>query len=257
MVKKPAERKEGRAKPGAAPPRGRRLRGTGAAYVYDSLKAQILDLELKPGTLLDETVVSRQFGVSRSPVREALIRLSAEGLVQNLRNRTSIVAPFDIAALPAYFDAMQLLYRLTARLAAANLIPARIEGLRKIMHEHENALHSGDMRAMVRHNRDFHIGIAEMSGNPFLAGWMSGLLDQGQRILRLYARNFGDHLPDNRLKSHRDMLAAIAAGDADKAEAAGRADAQVLIDDFKRNLSDRPAALLELHTAKPRKLAEH
>jgi len=261
VAKKPAERNEGRAKPGAAagaaPPRGRRLRGTGAAYVYDSLKAQILDLELKPGTLLDETVVSRQFGVSRSPVREALIRLSAEGLVQNLRNRTSIVAPFDIAALPAYFDAMQLLYRLTARLAAANLIPARIEGLRKIMHEHENALHSGDMRAMVRHNRDFHIGIAEMSGNPFLAGWMSGLLDQGQRILRLYARNFGDHLPDNRLKSHRDMLAAIAAGDADKAEAAGRADAQVLIDDFKRNLSDRPAALLELHTAKPRKLAEH
>ena len=260
MAKKPAERKEGRRKaaaaPAAGPPRGRRLRGTGAAYVYDSLKAQILDLELKPGTLLDETVVSRQFGVSRSPVREALIRLSAEGLVQNLRNRTSIVAPFDIAALPAYFDAMQLLYRLTARLAAANLIPARIEGLRKVMHDHENALHEGDMRAMVRHNREFHIGIAEMSGNPFLAGWMSGLLDQGQRILRLYARNLGDHLPDNRLKSHRDMLAAIAAGDADKAEAAGRADAQVLIDDFKRNLSDRPAALLELHTAKPRKLAE-
>jgi Transcriptional regulators len=46
--------------------------------------------------LLDETLVSRQFGVSRSPVREALIRLSAEGLVQNLRNRTSIVAPFDV-----------------------------------------------------------------------------------------------------------------------------------------------------------------
>src|SRR5215470_1029017 len=86
--------------------RAKRTRGTGAVYVYDSLKAQILDLELKPGTLLDETLVSRQFGVSRSPVREALIRLSAEGLVQNLRNRTSIVAPFDVAALPAYFDAL-------------------------------------------------------------------------------------------------------------------------------------------------------
>jgi DNA-binding GntR family transcriptional regulator len=260
MAKKSAERKATRAKqraaPAANPARARRLRGTGAAYVYDSLKAQILDLEVKPGTLLDETVVSRQFGVSRSPVREALIRLSAEGLVQNLRNRTSIVAPFDIAALPAYFDAMQLLYRLTARLAAANVNPASIEGLRKVMHDHEDALHKGDMRAMVRHNRDFHTGIAEMSGNPFLAGWMSGLLDQGQRILRLYARNLGDNLPDTGLKSHRDMLAAIAAGDADRAEAAGRADAQVLIDEFKRNLSDRPAALLELHAAKPRKLAE-
>src|SRR5271154_2094145 len=139
MAKKPAERKEGRGKPAAAPgagaPRGRRLRGTGAAYVYDSLKAQILDLELKPGTLLDETVVSRQFGVSRSPVREALIRLSAEGLVQNLRNLTSIVAPSDVEALPAYFDAMQLLYRLSARLAAGNAKPAGLEQLRHIIHD--------------------------------------------------------------------------------------------------------------------------
>ncbi|HEX3065557.1 MAG TPA: GntR family transcriptional regulator [Dongiaceae bacterium] len=241
---------------GNAPRRTRRQRGTGAAYVYDSLKAQILDLELKPGTLLDETVVSRQFGVSRSPVREALIRLSAEGLVQNLRNRTSIVAPFDVETLPAYFDAMQLLYRLSARLAAGNAKPGGLEQLRRIMHEHETALRKGDMRAMVHHNRDFHIAIAEMSGNPFLAGWMSGLLDQGQRILRLYARHFGDQLPDTRLKSHRDMLSAIAAGDADKAEAAGRADAQALIDDFKRNLSDRPAALLELHTSRPRRMSE-
>src|SRR5258706_14872544 len=99
---KPAGPKQGRTKPAtarSAPKRTRRTRGTGAVYVYDSLRAQILDLELKPGTLLDETLVSRQFGVSRSPVREALIRLSAEGLVQNLRNRTSIVAPFDVATL--------------------------------------------------------------------------------------------------------------------------------------------------------------
>jgi DNA-binding GntR family transcriptional regulator len=255
MARRP-ERKPRRGSTGATPRRTRRQRGTGAAYVYDSLKAQILDLELKPGTLLDETVVSRQFGVSRSPVREALIRLSAEGLVQNLRNRTSIVAPFDVEALPAYFDAMQLLYRLSARLAAGNASATGLEGLKRIMHDHEVALRRGDMRAMVQFNRDFHIAIAAMSGNPFLAGWMSGLLDQGQRILRLYARHFGDQLPDTRLKSHRDMLAAIAAGDADKAEAAGRADAQALIDEFKRHLSDRPAALLELHTARPRRLSD-
>src|SRR6266478_4697928 len=209
----------------AAPQRPRRLRGTGAAYVYDSLKAQILDLELKPGTLLDETLVSRQFGVSRSPVREALIRLSAEGLVQNLRNRTSIVAQFDVAALPAYFDAMQLLYRLSARLAAANVVPPQAERLWQIGREHEDSLHRGDMKSMVRHNHDFHTAVAEMSGNPFIANWMSGLLDQGQRILRLYARNLGDSLPDAVLKPHRDMVDAIAAGDADRAEEAGRADA--------------------------------
>jgi len=247
--------KPGRAKSRAAgtAKRPRRTRGTGAVYVYDSLKAQILDLELKPGTLLDETLVSRQFGVSRSPVREALIRLSAEGLVQNLRNRTSIVAPFDVAALPAYFDAMLLLYRLSARLAAANVTPAQVEGLWRIVHEHEEALHRGDMKSMVRHNHDFHTAIAEISGNPFLANWMSGLLDQGQRILRLYARNRGDKVPDSVLKPHRDMVEAIAAGDADRAEAAGRADAEALMEEYKRNLSNRPAALLLLEASQPRK----
>src|SRR5215470_9459680 len=150
----------------------RRMRGTGAAFVYDSLKGLILDLELQPGTLLDETQVSRQFGVSRSPVREALIRLSAEGLVQNLRNRTSMVAQFDVAALPAYFDAIQLLYRLSARLAAANAVAPKVESLRRILREHEAALHRGDMRSMILSNRDFHTAVAEMGGNPFIVSWM-------------------------------------------------------------------------------------
>jgi DNA-binding GntR family transcriptional regulator len=116
--------------------RAKRTRGTGASYVYESLNALILDLELKQGTLLDETLVSRQLSVSRSPVREALIRLSAEGLVQTLGNRTSIVAPFDIGALPAYFDAMPLLYRVSTRLAAINATPAQIERLRQILRQH-------------------------------------------------------------------------------------------------------------------------
>ena len=115
MARKPA------AKPAVkrAASNPRRPRGTGASYVHEQLKNRILHLELMPGTLLDETEISRQFGVSRSPVREALIRLSAEGLVQNFRNRTAIVAQFDIATLPSYFDAMQMLYRLGCRLAAA------------------------------------------------------------------------------------------------------------------------------------------
>ncbi len=254
-----AKRARARANPPAPAPakRAKRTRGTGAAYVYDSLKAQILDLELKPGTLLDETLLSRQFGVSRSPVREALIRLSAEGLVQTLRNRTSIVAQFDVGTLPAYFDAMQLLYRLSARLAAANATPAQVERLWRIVRDHEDALHRGDMKAMVRLNHDFHTAIADMSGNPFIANWMSGLLDQGQRILRLYARNLGDKVPDTVLKPHRGMVKAIAAGDADKAEEAGRADAQVLIDEFKRNLSSRPAALFRLDAVRlPKSAAE-
>jgi len=250
-----ARTRPARAKSGSSgsskPPK--RTRGTGASYVYESLKALILDLELKPGTLLDETLVSRQFSVSRSPVREALIRLSAEGLVQTLRNRTSIVAQFDVGALPAYFDAMQLLYRVSARLAAANAMPPEVERLRQIVRDHEDALHRNDMKSMVRLNHEFHTAIAVMSDNPFITGWMRGLLDQGQRILRLYAHSLGDHVPDTVLKPHRDMVKAIAAGDGDRAEDAGRADAQALIDAFKRNLSDRSTAPVALDAASSRK----
>lgn len=227
--------------------RGRqRPRGTGASYVYDSLKSQILDLELQPGTFLDETELSRQFGVSRSPVREALIRLSAERLVKNLRNRTSIVAPFDVADLSAFFDAMMLLYRLSARLAAGRPDPQRIERLRAVHKEHEAALERGDMKSMVRLNRAFHTGIAEMTGNSFIVDWMEGLLDQGQRVLRLYAHHLGDVLSSEVLKPHRDMLAAIGARDAKRAEEAGRQDANTLVEEFQRNLSNLPTAQIDL-----------
>ena len=234
MSRKPAIKK-------AAANSARRPRGTGASYVHEQLKNQILHLELMPGTLLDETDISRQFGVSRSPVREALIRLSAEGLVQNFRNRTAIVAQFDIASLPAYFDAMQLLYRLSARLAAQNPNLAKLEQLKRDHEEHERAIRRRDIRNMVRLNREFHMAIAEMAGNPFIAGWISGILDQGQRLLGLY----GMHLPERVgggefLKPHREIIAAIARKDPDGAEAAGRADAQHLIDEFMESLANRP-----------------
>jgi DNA-binding GntR family transcriptional regulator len=232
MARKPAAKR-----PATNP---RRPRGTGASYVHEHLKNQILHLELMPGTLLDETEISKQFGVSRSPVREALIRLSAEGLVQNFRNRTAIVAQFDIANLPAYFDAMQLLYRLSCRLASQNPNPAKLEKLKRDHEENERALRRRDIRNMVRLNREFHMTIAEMGGNPYVTAWITGILDQGQRLLGLY----GMHLPDRSggdfLKSHREILAAITRKDPDAAEAAGRADAQSLIDEFMDSLANRP-----------------
>jgi DNA-binding GntR family transcriptional regulator len=85
---------------------------------------------------------------------------------------------------------------------------------------------------------------------------MGGLLDQGQRILRLYALHMGDRIPTAALKSHRDMLEAIRRGDADAAEEAGRADAQALIDNFMQSLAERPTELLELRPPpKPRRKA--
>ena len=133
-------------------------------------------------------------------------------------------------------------------------LPPKVEELRRIVREHEDGAYTGATCAsMILFNRDFHTAVAEMGGNPFLASWMRGLLDQGQRLLRLYARH---HLGDNACRTaaltlaSREMVEAIAAGDADRAEKAGRADAQVIVEESKRDLSNRPAALLLLHGGK-------
>ncbi|MFO1090823.1 MAG: GntR family transcriptional regulator [Hyphomicrobiales bacterium] len=227
----------------------RRPRGTGGSFVYDSLKSKILNLELKPGTLLDETELSRSFKLSRSPVREALIRLSAEGLVEALRNRTSIVAPFDFSVLPAYFDAMQLLYRLSARLAAAHRTAAGLANLRDIEERLEQAHRDADILGIVQLNRDFHTAVAEMSGNPFIVTWMKSLLDQGQRVFRLYILRLDDKVPVLKLRQHVAMIEAIAAGDPEAAEAAGKADAETLIEEVVHFLGKQPTASLSLNPA--------
>ena len=226
----------------------RRPRGTGTEFVYEQIKGRILHLDLMPGTLLDETELSNQFGVSRSPVREALIRLTAEGLVQNFRNRTSTVAQFDIAGLPAYFDAMSLLYRFSARLAAMSPNAQKLSQLRRSCDAHEHALRSRDIRDMVRFNREFHVEVAEMGGNPLISTWMTGVMDQGQRLLGLYGMHLPDRLPADILKPHRDILAAIAARDPDAAEAAAHADALVLIREFAESLSRRTSDTMTLST---------
>ena len=96
-----------------------RTRGRGVQTVYDQLRQSILELTLPPGSPLDEVSLSTQFHMSRTPVREALVRLSAEGLVVTLPNRSTIVAPIDFTQLPLYFEALTLMYRVTTRLAAS------------------------------------------------------------------------------------------------------------------------------------------
>jgi DNA-binding GntR family transcriptional regulator len=203
-------------------------RGHSATTVYTALRREILELEVDPGTLLDETELATRFNLSRSPVREALIRLSAEGLVKTLRNRSSIVAPFDVAALPSFLDAVTLLYRLTARLAASNRNGHQLEKIKTLQIEHGEAAHSGDVLRAISLNEAFHLAIAEASGNTFFVSWMKQLLDHGQRVLRLYFHSLGDHVGDNVLEDHMEIVRAIEACEPDAAEKAARRDAEII-----------------------------
>jgi len=214
----------------------KRGRGFGAAYVYDSLREDILSLRLQPGTLLDETELAARFGVSRSPVREALIRLAGDGLVQTLRNRSSIVAPFDVSTVQSHLNAMLLMYCTTSRLAALHRTPTQLERLQAMLKEHRAQMKSADMNMIVSNNRAFHVAIAEAGGNAFFTAWTASVLDQGQRLMGMYVQDTGQTRSDADLNHHAAMVDAIARSDPEAAERAARADAMILFDQLRRHL---------------------
>lgn len=216
-------------------PAAKRGRGFGAAYVYDSLREDILALQLQPGSLLDETELAARFGVSRSPVREALIRLAGEGLVQTLRNRSSIVAPFDVSTVQSHLNAVLLMYSVTARLAALHRTPAQLVELQAMLASHRDQMRDADMKTIVSNNRAFHVAIAAAGGNAFFTAWTAAVLDQGQRLMGLYVKDTAPTRSGAELNDHVAIVDAIARQDADAAERAARADAMILFDQLRRH----------------------
>ena len=87
-------------------------------------------MSLAPGVPLDEKTIAARYAVSRSPVREAIIRLSADGLVHTLPNKSAIVSPLNIEEFPAYVDALDLMQRVTTRLAAMHRTEEDLERIR-------------------------------------------------------------------------------------------------------------------------------
>lgn len=200
---------------------------TGAARVYAQLRNDILSVAIQPGTPLDENSLSERFGLSRSPIREALVRLSSEGLVQILANRSIVVAPIDFATVPQFLDALDLLQRVVTRSAARFRTEADLAEIRRLAAVYEQgaaeSLTTRDAKPMTETNYAFHMAIARAGKNSYYSAFYSRLLDEGRRILHFH---LGFMLLDpaisvERLSSgHSEMVRAIAANDLDAAEAA-------------------------------------
>lgn len=201
-----------------------RPKGTGAVAVYQALRARILDLTLEPGADIEEAGLVEEFGLSRTPVREALIRLASDGLVSVLPNRGARVAGLNFAELPQYFEALDLIQRAVTRWAAMRAGDDDINHIRAAGLAFNEAVVAGNVLSMIERNREFHKLIAEACGNIHLARTYYRLLDEGLRLARLsyaYENPVGDDRAQHivrTLDEHSDMVAAIQARDADLAE---------------------------------------
>lgn len=196
----------------SAPPE--RKRGSGVRLAYEVLRDEILDLTLPPGSPVDEVALAERFAMSRTPIREALVRLEGEGLVTTLPNRSTVVANIDFPNLNAFFDALTLMYRVTTRLAAEFHTPDDMQNILARQAVFARAVADGDEQRMITCNRDFHVSIAEAGRNPYYLQLFVRLLDEGRRILRLYYYpTFQPSLPHPYITEHEAIIAAVAARD--------------------------------------------
>jgi DNA-binding GntR family transcriptional regulator len=194
----------------------------GGRYIYEELRKQILTLKLKPGAPLDEVSLAAQFGLSRSPVRDAMARLISEGLVTILPNRTTLVTPFEIEDFPNYVSALDLIQRAVTRLAAQHRSDEDLQRIRAADAAYLEAVGSGDFQCMSEMNKAFHMVIAEAGRNPYFTSYYEKLLGEGQRLLHLhfdYIISIGT--AETRLgRDHDEIVNAIAAKNPDEAERA-------------------------------------
>lgn len=171
---------------------------------------------LMPGTRLDETELAERFGVSRTPVREALIQLASTGILQMRPRRGMIVPELAPHRLVEMFEVMANLEAMCGRLAARRMVTSEHRELLRVHEECEKALRSKNSDAYYHQNEIFHHLIYRGSHNTFLAEQASTLHKRLHPYRRLQLR-VRDRMHVS-FTEHRQILDAILAGDSETAE---------------------------------------
>ncbi|MBI1773867.1 MAG: GntR family transcriptional regulator [Proteobacteria bacterium] len=241
-----------------------RPKGTGSQRVYEEIRARILSLKMPPGSAIDENALVGEFGLSRTPVREALIRLENDGYVTLQPNRGASVSPLDIEEIPELLEAMELCLRATSRWAAQRRTVADIAAMKHHQDSLEEATRRDDFGAMSEANGAFHRAVAASARNRHLTRLYESLLPQYHRLsLSLFAsakasgpfykKYFGQVSAE-----HRQLIRAIVAGDPAKADKLAQAHAKLIgrrLEAYVWSSLSNPMAIFDAAPRKPRPIA--
>jgi GntR family transcriptional regulator, rspAB operon transcriptional repressor len=143
-------------------PRG----ATAASRIYAELRAELVSLKRRPGEVVSEAEISLAYGVSRTPVREAILKLSDEGLVDIFPQSGIFVSRIPLSALPEAIIVRKALEQTTTRFAAGLASASQILGLHAILQRQREADAAGDRDAFHQADELFHATIADVAGYP-------------------------------------------------------------------------------------------
>lgn len=187
--------------------------GGRAQAVHRAIKRAILDKALGPGVKLPEDSIGEQLGVSRTLVREALVRLSEEGLVELRPHRGAAVATPSLEEGHHLFITRFALERLVAETLSGRLTKEQAYELAEHIAAEEAARHGQDA-ASIRLAGEFHTLLASMTGNATLIRYVNELVSRSSLILALYGR---PHSSECAVSEHREILDALVAGETSRA----------------------------------------
>lgn len=177
----------------------------------DILREMIVDCQLTPGDRINEKQLTEHFGVSRTPLREALKVLSKEGLIQLNVNRGAIVAPVTLSDLQEVFPVLAALEGVAGELACEKITDQEIKAIRRAHALMEQAYRDGDLNTYFKYNQDIHARILDAADNPTLATHHRSLYGRVKRAR--FLANLSDERWKSAMKEHAEILSALEARD--------------------------------------------
>src|SRR3990170_287613 len=185
---------------------------------YTELEELIVTLQLAPGSVLSEQMLSERLGIGRTPIREALQRLARERLVVILPRRGVMVSSIDVAAQLRLLEVRREVERLVARGAARRASDAERARFAELARQFERAARTDDDKAFMRIDREFNELCLAAVRNEFAAGAMRLMNSLSRRFWFHHYKQAAD-MPET-AKLHADIARAVADGDEEEAGAA-------------------------------------
>jgi DNA-binding GntR family transcriptional regulator len=210
---------------------GRPRAATASARIYSDLRAELVSMQRRPGEVVSEAEIALCYGVSRTPVREAILKLSDEGLLEIFPQSGIFVARIPMAALPEAIIIRKALEATTAHLAAERAAPSQILTLHSILERQREANAAGESDAFHAADEVFHATIAEVAGYPGIWTLIQQVKVHVDRYRRLTLPQQGRIA--RVIAEHEAILAAIEAHD----PAGARIAMEIHLESLLRNLS--------------------
>lgn len=181
---------------------------------YMALKSAIIEQALRPGDKLPEDEVGQLFSMSRTLVRQVFSRLNSEGLIEIGGKRPATVSIPSLDDAVAAFEVRQALEREVVSLVIKRWTPEHEATLEAHLAKEIEAAKAGNAPTSIRLAGEFHTLLADMTGNPLLSRFVSDVVSRCSVILAVFGR---PHSADCGVHEHREIIDAIAAGNAARA----------------------------------------